>query len=266
MSIDLRMPSINGTDREQLIQIRSYLYQLIPQLQWALNNVNSTGVSGDLAAQIAQISQRVGSTSVSGSGDASVSAEAMFAKLKPLIIKSADIVQAYYDEINKQLEGIYVAESDFGTFVQQTEQKISANSTSIMQNYDNVQTIISDELKTLNSAIDKVNKELEKLNVAVIEANAYLKSGLLYYDENAFPVYGLEIGQRNAVDGVEVFNKYARFTSNKLSFYDQNDSEVAYISDFKLYITNAEIAGSLKLGGFLIDTSKGLTIKWEGRG
>ena len=37
MAIRLRLPDIKGTDREQLRQIRSYLYGLIPQLQWALD-------------------------------------------------------------------------------------------------------------------------------------------------------------------------------------------------------------------------------------
>jgi hypothetical protein len=79
-------------------------------------------------------------------------------------------------------------------------------------------------------------------------------------------VYGLEIGQRNKIDGEEVFNKYARFTSDRLSFYDQNDTEIAYISDYKLHINHAEVLGTLKIGGYLIDTTKGLTFKWVGRG
>ena len=37
MGMPLRLPDIKGSDREQLRQIRSYLYQLVPQLQWALD-------------------------------------------------------------------------------------------------------------------------------------------------------------------------------------------------------------------------------------
>ena len=54
--------------------------------------------------------------------------------------------------------------------------------------------------------------------------------------------------------------------ADRLSFYDQNGSEVAYISDYKLYISNAEITGALKLGGFTIDTERGFTLRWVGRG
>ena len=36
MGVQLRLPDIKGDDHEQLRRIRSYLYQLVPQLQWAL--------------------------------------------------------------------------------------------------------------------------------------------------------------------------------------------------------------------------------------
>ncbi|MBQ2988904.1 MAG: hypothetical protein IJD59_07355 [Clostridia bacterium] len=45
MSIQLRLPDVKGTDREQLRQIRSYLYQLVPQLQWALDQALPDGES-----------------------------------------------------------------------------------------------------------------------------------------------------------------------------------------------------------------------------
>lgn len=45
MSVDFRMPKIDGaTEGEQLSQIKSYLYQLVPQLQWALKNIDTTTV------------------------------------------------------------------------------------------------------------------------------------------------------------------------------------------------------------------------------
>jgi len=72
--------------------------------------------------------------------------------------------------------------------------------------------------------------------------------------------------QRNEIYGEEVFNKYARFSSEKLSFYDRNDNEVAYISDKKLYIMDVEVTGSLSIGGF-IDTALadgGVVTKWVG--
>jgi hypothetical protein len=45
MSVDFRMPKIDGaTEGEQLSQIKSYLYQHVSQLQWALKNIDTTTV------------------------------------------------------------------------------------------------------------------------------------------------------------------------------------------------------------------------------
>ena len=259
MPIDIRLPQINDTtEKGQLSQIKSYLYQLAEQLQWALNNADTS--NGTVV--VSQAPKTVYHSSSSSS-------EAQFSAIKPLIIKSAEIVEAYYEEINKRLVGLYVAESDFGTFQQATEHNIETTSTSVTNMFGNVQEI-SDSLEDVKAGFDadikRISKAIDNINYSLAEANAYIKSGLLYYDDNEMPVYGLEVGQRNVIDGVEVFNKYARFMAGRLSFYDQNGNEVAYISDYKLYITHAEITGSLKLGGYLVDTSSGLTFKWVGRG
>lgn len=308
MPIDIRLPQINdSTEKGQLSQIKSYLYQLAEQLQWALNNADT---SNDTVI-VSQAPKSISSVS-------STSTEAQFSAIKPLIIKSAEIVEAYYEEINKKLKGIYVASSDFGTFKQETEQGISQSSTDITQAFTNIQEIetnlqdtksgigsnveslsaevgqidtklqdvksgIDTNLKSLSDDVGQIDSDLQTaksnidsdlkgikddiitLNYSLVEANAHIKSGLLDYDENEIPIYGLEIGQRNVIDGEEVFNKYARFTAGRLSFYDKNGFEVAYISDFKLYITHAEVTGTLKLGGYLVSTSNGLTFKWVGR-
>lgn len=239
--VELRLPNINGTDREQLVQIRSYLYQLTEQLQWALNNISTP--------QTTNIVQQTPSVVVSTSQ--SFDTEVAFNSLKPLIIKSADIVQAYYEEINSRLSGSYVAQSDFGTFIEETEQNIIQSATDIEQLFTNLQQIVTD---------------IENLNFTFAEVNAHIKSGILYYDEKGLPVYGLEIGQKNTIEGEEVFKKFARFTADRLSFYDQNDSEVAYISDYKLYIRNVEITDTFKIGGYkdIVKADGGVITKWVG--
>jgi hypothetical protein len=40
MTIELRLPDIKGSDEEQLRQIRSYLYQLVNELRFALNDLD----------------------------------------------------------------------------------------------------------------------------------------------------------------------------------------------------------------------------------
>lgn len=287
MGIDIRLPNINGkTERERLAQVESYLVQFVQQLQWGLNQIETMSSSSS--------SVTPSSVSAAPSVKPAPSAEATFNSIKALIIKSADIVNAYYEEINKKLVGEYVAQSDFGTFQETTTGQFSATSTNILQAYTDIQTIVTtldetktgigDNLKTISDDVDQLDKDLSDakdnfdaelegikgsvsdVNTTILAVTANLKTGKLYEKEDGTPVYGLEVGQRNTVDGVEVFNKFARFTADRLSFYDLNGSEVAYISDYKLYITDAEVKGSLTLGAFLIDTTNGFRLKWVGRG
>lgn len=242
MGFDIRLPNITATSPEgQLLQMRSYLYQFAEQLKWALENIetgNGTAVSSAAAKGLSSAGENEKIDSVN-----------TFNAVKSLIIKSADIVDAYYEEINNRIEGRYVVQSEFGTYSEQTSQTILQNSKNISQAFTNIQEI--------KSAVEEIEN-------TILGVNAYIKSGLLEYGDDGLPVYGLEIGQKNTVDGEEVFNKFARFSADRLSFYDQNSIEVAYISDFKLHITDAEIAGTLYLGGYRIDTSNGISFRWKG--
>ena len=234
MGIDINYPKITSdSDKGKLEQIRAYLYQLADQLKWALNSLE------DKVSEAVIQSQPSAKTGQEVEEDT----QTTFSSIKALIIKSADIVNAYSEEIKNRLSGGFVAKSDFGIFEEQTEQSIIENSKEIDRAFKNIQQITTDITK-------------------IIDVTAHIKAGLLSYDDNEVPIYGIEVGPINEIDGKEVFNKYARFTSDRLSFYDKNDTEVAYISDYKLYITNAHISGTLTLGRFEIDTSDGIAIKW----
>jgi predicted RNase H-like nuclease (RuvC/YqgF family) len=111
-----------------------------------------------------------------------------------------------------------------------------------------------------------VETRFESVEESISETHAHVKTGLLDYKDDGTPVYGMEIGQRTEVNDVETFDKYARFTAEKLSFYDSNSNEVSYISDKKQYVTHTEVTGSSKLGGF-VDIAledRSVVTKWVG--
>ena len=238
MSFDITYPKISAkTEKGQIEELRSYLYQLADQLKFALKSIDGGSEGNSQAVQLSKKGKQL----------TSEEAQATFKSIKSLIISSADIVDAYSEEINSRLAGEYIAKSDFGTYSEKTEKATNETSKGVEDLYKSVQKITSD---------------IGNLEFKLIEVNAHIRTGLLYYDDKEVPIYGFEVGQRNTIDGEEVFNKFARFTSDRLSFYDKNDTEVAYISDYKLYITNAQITGTLTLGRFEIDTSDGIAIKW----
>lgn len=245
MSINLRLPNITETTTEgKLKQMQSFLYQTIEQLNWALNTLETSGTG----AVVMQGKSNAGGSS--GSEDKKDSG-VNFNELKALIIKSADIVEAYYEKISERLVGKYVAVSDFGKYEQDTDFLLYRDSKNIEQLFSNVQTITTD--------IDGLNQKL-------IDVEAYIKSGELYTDNNGIPIYGLEIGQTTEIDGEEVFNKFARFTSDRLSFYDYAGNEVAYISDRQLYIGKIVVTVSFSQGGFVdeVQSDKSVITRWVG--
>lgn len=237
--VDIRLPNINGkTTEQQMAQIRSYLYQMVEQLNWALNTIDTDNMTENRNIVVSKSDSMT-----------ELEAQSTFNAIKSLIIKSADIVTAYQEEFNKTFSGEYVAKSDFGTYMNTTMQELDISPDAIKQSFTDIQTIESD--------VDGINDSL-------VDVTAHIKTGKLYEDDAGSPVYGVEVGQKDIVDGVEVFNKYARFTSSRLSFYDQNGTEVSYISDYKLYITNVVIMGNLWIGKYVMDTSIGIAFKWIG--
>ena len=251
MSIDIRFPNITGnTEAEQMVQVKSYLYQLVEQLNWALNTVNSAQEGNASAPVVYQ----------QGEPSTAEDAEETFNSIKALIIKSADIVKAYETTIFSDFKGKYFADSDFGTYVEETSRSVVENSKMVTETYNSVQTITNKE----------GTGKLDELEKDVRETNAYIQRGHLYYDDKGDSVVGIEIGETSD-DGV--FRHYARFTSDKLSFHDVNGTEVAYIGAGEmdeddtncLYVTGrAVFQGAVHFRGYKMDTSDGLAFTWIG--
>lgn len=227
MSIDIRLPQITSeTESGQLRQMKSYLYQLVEQLNWALSSLEASGGGSNEAVVSAK------------TGKPLTQEESLntFAAIKGLIIKSADIVKAYYEEITSRLEGVYVAEATFpdgaATFIEETSKTVTETSTAV---------------KTVFKDVETIKSTVKGIEDTMVETEAYIRTGLLDHDANG-DVYGVEVGRETTVNGVKKYDRYARFTSNRLSFFDKNDYECAYVSDTKLYINNIEVNISYTIG------------------
>ena len=248
----LRLPNITATtDKGQLQQLRSYLYQLAQELNWALGTIDTK------AREAAQAAQAVPKP------DGAQQAKATFAEVKALIIKSADIVNAYYEEVSRRLEGRYVAQSDFGTYTQETAATLQANAESLGVLFENQQALEMDV-----AGVQGVLRT-DADGVSLVGARAWCKVGVLDYEESGFPIYGMEIGQTNDLNGQTLYQKYAQYRSDGVHLFDQNGVEVATVSDRSLRITHAQmdsadITGRLTLGGYSLNTDNGIAISWQG--
>ena len=256
--INLRLPNITATtEKGQLEQIKSYLFQFAEQLNWALNNVDK---------QATEATKKVEATTEQK--NAVEQAQATFSEVKSLIIKSADIVNAYYEEISRRLDGDYVAQSEFGTYKEQTSATFEANSKAVNIRFDNQQTIIDG----IGADVEDIGDVLVSTDTdtKILGSQAWVKVGVLDYEVSGFPIYGMEIGQTNTKRTNAVDTKYAQYRSDGVHLFDQNGIEVATIVNYQLNITNAQvmnlvITDTLEFDGYSVVTKNGLGFKWRGR-
>lgn len=243
---EIRLPHITGvTEQEQLMQIKSYLYQLTGQLNFALKAVNS---EGNYTQQITRTSGESGTEK-----DTDIEEKLKnFIEVKNLIIKSADVIEFFEDIVTRELEGNYVATSDFGIFQEQTSNKFVETSENVTNYYESTKEIIANKF------------ELRK-------DNCYIKTGWLD-DDNT--VAGFEVGQYTEYVETDtsgnVITKYndtgfAHFTTEEIAFFDKNRVKLAWFSKSVMHIANAQIEDTLTLGGYVVDTENGLAFKWKGR-
>ena len=155
------------------------------------------------------------------------------------------------DELNDKVEAL---KNDVLTVRQSTKANIEINSQAITQQYS--------EIKSMEETIKSMDGQVKDVTAKVAATDGYIKTGKIAEDENQNPIYGVEIGQTK--EDLE-FSVFARFTPEKLSFYDGHGNEISYFSGQKLHIKEAVVLSAMNLGGYEISTKKGLTLKWAGR-
>ena len=109
---------------------------------------------------------------------------------------------------------------------------------------------------------DQVSELYELIEMMGVDIKTYT------YDGDT-PVYGVAVGQNlttREVDGetvVEQNNFRAVFTARRLGFW-QDDTEIAYLSDNRLYITDITVLSGLNVGSWRMDSTAGLAFQWMG--
>lgn len=234
------MPS--GSPGEALLRQYTYLYEMARQLNLAE----------------AQVREAIPAAAAKAPGLAKqAELQEQYQNLKALIIKTADTVRAEMDRITAELNGTYVAQSEFGSYVEQLSLYLEANPEAVTQYYK----FASD----LQANLDRVDADFSAWRT---ETGGYIRTGIVAWD-GEIPVYGVAVGQdltTHEIDGETVVDQRqfrSTFTANRLSFW-QDETEVAYISNNKLYIRSAEVLDGLTLGPWRLTTSGGLTVQWNG--
>ena len=128
MSLNIRYPNITGaTERDQVAQIKSYLHQLVENLNYALATLEKGTASAEGAGSESTKATSAGTVSVQGG-------EMSYYELRSLIIQDLQKVNDLFDQLYKQLE----ADKENGKFTPVkgvdyfTEEDIDSVATSVV--------------------------------------------------------------------------------------------------------------------------------------
>lgn len=241
MSIDIRQPNIQGTDHEMLLALRSYLFQLREQLQYAFDDLEKNGTSGGGGSGTAMTT--VVQQTVQGQGGISTpqSALELFNSIKAYIITSGEIVDAYYKEIDQMIleSKRYVVENFDGKYKETVEQRLLAHDGLIEAESKKIETIEGTFSTGANYA-------------AVISSTGTMKLGFIEGNDTtdtSDDVYGMEITLKTNENGVEK-KSAARFTTTDVKFLDADNNTMAEFGSDAARMNNIEARRTSKLGGF----------------
>lgn len=239
-------PYPTGTAAQIAARQYSYLFQMAQQLNLALEALESgAAVQGQ------------GSVQSAPAGSAVIALQQQYENLRSQIVKTAQQVEKTTESLTAKLHEEYVAQSDFGTYVQRLSAYLEANPEALTQYYG-----FCGDLQANVAAVDAA------FNHYRIDTQGYIRTGIVSYEGDT-PVYGVAVGQNlttRQVDGetvVEQNNFRAVFTARRLGFW-QDDTEIAYLSDNRLYITDITVLSGLNVGSWRLDSNGGLSFQWMG--
>ena len=154
MSYDIRKPMITeSTERGQLLQIKSYLIQLVDQLNYTLRMLEDRANKG---------------TSVEGTAEIKLT-PALFAEIKSLIMKSSDIINAYYEKMEPM---ICKSEALFAKIGERLNEGIAAHNVD-GESHADIRALLkehSDKLLELSSGNEEALEQLAEA-IGAAEAN-----------------------------------------------------------------------------------------------
>ena len=209
----------NLSQEMQLRKIRGYLYQLTEQLRYTLGNLDTENLTPAAA-------KKLDGTANKDAVDASLAlsfakSERQYKEALSQIIAAADAVTAAYsaemnvlsDRIQSDVEARYALKSD-------VEQSALSISSRVTQNAGDITAAFTRVLQ-LEDAVGSFRQET---------FSTFIR----------FDAGGVELGRTDS-------EFRCRLTNERLSFL-QGANEVAFISNNRLYITDAVVTGTLSLG------------------
>ena len=202
MAVNLNLPSRQaGTTEQQLNGLYSYLYQLVETLNVSLNK--------DTSGQ--KVLYKAGGGVVSeNTSPLPGSTVEEYQNLKALIIKTATEVTSNIKKIVTEISQEYIAQSEFGTYEEYLNNKITQGADGYLMEWD---------------AVNGITTNVASFSQYIAQSDVYMRIGIVKYNDDGTVEAGVVVGknfQKVTVDGKEYIiseDVYALFTAEEISFW-----------------------------------------------
>lgn len=242
--IDIRQPLIQGSDKEQLAQIRAYLYQLVPQLQFAFENMPTQSGEGGGGATV--IKETTNTITRLPTDEEAVE---VFYAIKPLIIKNGDIKEAYSEEISENFSGRYVAQLDYNQYVADTDSRFTTNERGLQ--------IATKKTEIINNNAVGFSE--------IISNDCFIRLGEFNISDKPTQ-YGILIGKQTTSNIETLFEGAVAITPERISFYDASNTEVGWFANQELHTNASTIVSKQTIGYFIdeVEDDDSIVTRWTG--
>lgn len=172
-------PILNGNPTQQLASLRSYLVRMAQQLNGALGAEQAQGLT-----HAPSVSAGANAVTAAAQKDGSEEIRKNARELRALIVKTADglsgdIIRSqeqqrlYTDAAAEKLSSTLVARSEFGTFTEKIESRISESARGVVEsyNYDSLISSAEDSIAVLQSYMTSLDGEIRRGIVTDPETN-----------------------------------------------------------------------------------------------
>lgn len=246
-------PAPRGSVGQQLQQQYAYLFQLAQDLNRAMEQAESRE----------RVTEKAAAAQQSKTKEERAEQGRQAAELKSLIVKSADTVRSEMERIQSELKGSYVAQSDFGTYLERVSQEIKEDPTKLERYFHFASEIQADT--------DRVEADFIAYKTDV---EGYIRQGIVGYD-GVTPIIGIAIGQdirttrtgveteRGVFDEIDKSSNMSVWTTEKLSFFI-GGQEAAYFSNGKLTVAQIATDRITGAGKWDVSFTNGVKFKWIG--
>lgn len=249
-------PILQGTAEQQLAAMRNYLVRLAEELQDGLDDETISEA----------VHRAVLSSSAGATGEARKEINENAQNLRQLIIKTADSIYSYVDEISQNLSSVYVAQSEFGTYQETVNTAIQQTARQTVESYD------------FQSQIDAVNSRADSTDRFVTAIRGEIRRGLITDPVSGETQMGIAIsenltftGETEEENGLTYYRlapgqTLGLYTATGWQFWINGSKKGWFDSeDGMLHVANIVAEDKLQIGdGWLLTTTGGFGLRYTG--